>query len=161
MPASCESSSPGVSESDFGTIPDGGEVKLFALSNTAGLVAKVSEYGAILVSMEVPDRKEKLADVTHGCDDLAGWLTKTSYFGSTVGRFGNRIAGGKFTLEGKEYVLAANNDPGGIPCALHGGLVGFDKMLWKGKGFVREGACGVALTHTSVDGEEGYPGNLT
>ena len=89
---------------------------------------------------------------------LAGWLTNTSYFGSTVGRFGNRIKDGKFTLDGKEYTLATNNEPGGIPCALHGGLKGFDKVLWSGK---PTDANGVEFTYVSKDGEEGYPGNLT
>lgn len=161
MLLSCESSGPGVRVSDYGTLADGREVKLFTLTNSAGLVAQVTEYGAILVSMKVPDRAGHLADITHGYDDLAGWLTNTSYFGSTVGRFGNRIAGGKFTLDGREYVLATNNDPGGKPCALHGGLVGFDKVLWSGTTFINDGGRGVVLTYTSADGEEGYPGNLS
>ena len=89
---------------------------------------------------------------------LAGWLTNTSYFGATVGRFGNRIKDGKFTLDGKEYKLATNNDPGGIPCHLHGGVKGFDKVLWSGKPTATNG---VEFTYVSKDGEEGYPGNLT
>jgi aldose 1-epimerase len=145
----------------FGKMPDGREVKMFTLANKKGLTAKVTEYGAILVSMQVPDREGKLADVTHGYDTLEGWLGNTSYFGSTAGRFANRIANGKFTLDGREYTLATNNAPGNIPCALHGGKVGFDKVLWKGEPVTVDGATGVCFTRVSPDGEEGYPGNLT
>jgi aldose 1-epimerase len=142
----------------FGKMPDGREVRIFTLTNKNGLKARVTEYGAILVSMETPDRSGQSADITHGYDTLDGWLTNTSYFGATVGRFGNRIAHGKFTLDGKEHTLATNNDPGGIPCHLHGGKAGFDKVLWSGK---PSGANGVEFTYVSKDGEEGYPGNLT
>lgn len=142
----------------YGKMPDGRDVKIFTLTNARGLTAKVTEYGAILVSMEVPDKDGKTADVTHGYDDLAGWLTNTNYFGSTVGRFGNRIADGRFSLDGKEFKLAKNNDPGGVPCHLHGGIVGFDKVLWTGKPV---GEDAVEFTYLSKDGEEGYPGNLT
>ena len=145
----------------YGKMPNGEEVKIFTLTNANGLVAKVTEYGAILVSLEVPDRDGKLADITHGYDTLEGWLTNTSYFGATVGRFGNRIAHGKFTLDGKEYTLVTNNDPGGIPCHLHGGTKGFDKVLWKGEMFDRKRSRGVTLRYVSADGEEGYPGELT
>jgi aldose 1-epimerase len=138
-------------------MPDGREVKIFTLTNKNGLKARVTEYGAILVSMETPDKSGKSADITHGYDDLAGWLTNTSYFGATVGRFGNRIKDGKFTLDGKEYTLDKNNDPGGIPCHLHGGKVGFDKVLWTGKPTDN----GVEFTYLSKDGDQGYPGNLT
>ena len=144
----------------YGKLNDGREVKIFTLTNAKGLTARITEYGAILVGLEVPDSKGAKADVTLGCDTLAGWLTCTSYFGASVGRFGNRIAHGKFTLDGKEYTLATNNSPGGIPCHLHGGLRGFDKVLWTGAPVRKAGARGVALTYTSKDGEEGYPGTL-
>lgn len=150
-----------VSEAIFGQMPDGADAKIFTLANANGMEAKITEYGAILVSLTTPDKNGTLADVTHGYDTLEGWLTNTSYFGATVGRFGNRIADGKFTLDGKEYTLATNNDPGGIPCHLHGGIKGFDKVLWKGESFEGEGARGVNLTYVSPDGEEGYPGTLT
>jgi aldose 1-epimerase len=146
-----------VQQQVYGKLPDGREAKIFTLVNKNGLKARVTEYGAILVSMETPDKAGKLADITHGYDTLEGWLTNTSYFGSTVGRFGNRIKDGKFSLDGKDYSLATNNDPGGIPCHLHGGLKGFDKVLWTGKPV--DG--GVEFTYVSKDGEEGYPGNLT
>jgi len=145
----------------YGKLADGREAKIFTLTNAKGMVAKVSEYGAILVSLEVPDAKGVKADVTLGYDTLAGWLTNTSYFGSTVGRFGNRIAHGRFTLDGKEYALATNDHPGDIPCHLHGGVKGFDKVLWSGTPVRKAGACGVALSYVSKDGEEGYPGNLS
>ncbi|MEN8774613.1 MAG: hypothetical protein ABF382_13780 [Akkermansiaceae bacterium] len=146
-----------VETSVYGSIPDAGEVKIFTLTNANGMTAKVTEYGAILVSVTSADKDGKQADLTHSYDNLEGWLTNTSYFGSTVGRFGNRIADGKFTLEGKEYQLATNNDPGGIPCHLPGGLKGFDKVLWKVEPFQKEGSRGVKFSYVSVDGEEGYP----
>jgi aldose 1-epimerase len=144
----------------YGKLPDGREVRIFTLSNPNGLTAKVTEYGAILVGVSVPDSKGKMADITLGYDTLAGWLTNSSFFGASVGRFGNRIAAGKFTLDGKEYTLATNDKPGGIPCHLHGGLKGFNQMLWKGEPVRKAGARGVAFTYTSKDGEEGYPGTL-
>ena len=147
---------PRVTREAWGKMPDGREVALFTLTNSKGLRARVTEYGAILVSMEVPDRKGKSADVTHGYERLDGWLTNTSYFGATVGRYANRIAHGKFTLDGKSHTLACNNSPGDIPCHLHGGKTGFDKVLWTGTAT----ADGVELTYLSPDGEEGYPGNL-
>jgi aldose 1-epimerase len=140
----------------FGTMPDGREVRIFTLTNLHGLRARVTEYGAILVSMESPDRDGKSADLTLGYDTLAGWLDNPAYLGATCGRFGNRIANGKFSLDGKEHILATNNDPGGIPCHLHGGLTGFDKVLWSGR-ITDEG---VEFSCVSEHGEEGYPGNL-
>lgn len=131
---------------------DGQDVKIFTFRNKNGMEAKVTEYGAILVSLKVPDGEGNVEDVTHGYDDLKGWLSNTSYFGATVGRYGNRIAAGKFSIDGEEYELAVNNPPN----HLHGGEVGFDKVLWKGTPIEN----GVELTYTSEDGEEGYPGNL-
>jgi aldose 1-epimerase len=147
-----------IKEENYGSMSDGRNVKIFTLTNKSGLRAKVTEYGAILVSMETPDKSGKTADLTHGYDTLEGWLTNTSYFGATVGRFGNRIKDGKFTLDGKDYSLATNNEPGGVPCHLHGGVKGFDKVLWSGK---PTGADGVEFSYTAKDGEEGYPGNLS
>jgi aldose 1-epimerase len=142
----------------YGKMPDGQEVKIFILTNKNGLRAKVTEYGAILVSMETPDASGKTADLTHGYESLNGWLTNPSYFGATVGRFGNRIKDGKFTLNGKGYSLATNNSPGDIPCHLHGGLKGFDQVVWSGR---VTPAHGVEFTYVSKDGEEGYPGTLS
>ncbi len=141
---------------DYGSMPDGRTVELYTLTNANGLKATLTNYGAILVSLEVPDRDGKLADVTLGYDSLEGWLSNTSYFGSTVGRYGNRIAKGKFTLDGKTYTLATNNGEN----HLHGGIKGFDKVLWDAKPIKRPGAVGTEFTYTSLDGEESYPGNL-
>ena len=151
-------SDPTSSQQVYGTLPDCREVKIFTLTNKNGVTARVMEYGAILVSLEAPDRDGKIADVTHGFDSLDEWVKKNDpYFGTTVGRYGNRIANGRFSLDGKNYQLATNNSPGGIPCALHGGKVGFHKKLWQG---TRVDDQTVEFTYTSPDGEEGYPGNL-
>lgn len=151
------STSPSPKEEIFGQLPDGREVRIFTLSNCHGLVARITEYGAILVSMEVPDSAGNVADITHGYDTLEGWLGNSSYFGATVGRFGNRIRDGKFMLDGREHMLATNELPAGIPCHLHGGIKGFDKVLWSGKAISRNS---VEFRYRSPDGEEGYPGNL-
>ncbi|NLT69691.1 MAG: galactose mutarotase [Verrucomicrobiaceae bacterium] len=158
------SSSPasaGLTTSVYGKLSDGREVKLHTLTNASGMEAEIIDYGAILVSLKVPDKDGKLADITHGHDTLEGWLGDSAYFGATVGRFGNRIAGGKFSLDGKEYRLATNNEPGGVPCALHGGVEGFSKKLWKSEAVKTDGDDAVRLTYLSADGEEGYPGELT
>ncbi len=158
VPDVCETSRRSdVTQEAFGHLPDGREVRIFTLTNRHGLRARVSEFGAVLVSMEAPDRFGKSADLTLGYDTLAGWLDNPAYLGATCGRFGNRIGSGKFTLDGKEHVLATNNDPGGIPCHLHGGLTGFNKILWSGR-ITDEG---VEFSYVSPHGEEGYPGNLT
>jgi len=145
-----------ITEDEFGRLPDGRVARIFTLTNRHGLRARVSEFGALLVSMEAPDRAGTSADLTLGYDTLEGWQDNPNYLGATCGRFGNRIAQGKFTLDGTDYVLATNNEPGGIPCHLHGGLVGFNKVLWCGK-ITDEG---VELSYLSPHGEEGYPGNL-
>ncbi|MBK1834406.1 aldose epimerase family protein [Roseibacillus ishigakijimensis] len=141
----------------YGTLPDGREVRIWTLRNEDGVEARVMEYGATLVSLSTPDQNGQVEDLTHGYDDLAGWLGNTSYFGASVGRFGNRIAAGKFTLDGEDYTLATNNEPGGLPCHLHGGTRGFDKVLWSGQAI----AGGVSFSYLSADGEEGYPGALS
>jgi aldose 1-epimerase len=145
-----------ITQEVFGHLPDGREVRIFSLTNRHGLRARVSEFGAVLVSMEAPDRFGKSADLTLGYDTLAGWMENPAYLGATCGRFGNRIAGGKFILDGKEHVLATNNEPGGIPCHLHGGHTGFNKVLWSG----RISDEGVEFSYVSPHGEEGYPGSL-
>ena len=146
---------------NYGTLPDGRIARIFTLINQRGMVAKITDYGAILVALLVPDAKGKLADVTLGYDSLEGWLSNSNYLGATVGRFGNRIAKGQFQLDGVTYQLAKNNSPGGNPCHLHGGEVGFDKVLWKSRLIRRKNATGVKLTYVSVHGEEGCPGQLT
>jgi aldose 1-epimerase len=145
-----------IQKTSYGKLPDGREVDLYTLTNAGGMRVKLTNYGAITVSVEVPDRAGKLADVTLGYDTLDGWLTSTSYFGATVGRYANRIAKGKFTLDGQTYTLATNNGEN----ALHGGLKGFDKVLWNAEPVKTPNAVGVKFTYLSKDGEEGYPGNL-
>ena len=141
----------------LGQLADGREAQVFTLTNQNGMIAKISDFGALLTNLFVPDQNGQLQDITHGFDDLADWEKNDPSFGATVGRFGNRIANGSFTLEGKTYHLAKNNEPAGVPCHLHGGLVGFSHKLWKSE-IVPDG---VALTYCSAEGEEGYPGELT
>lgn len=141
----------GVSRMDFGKTPDGTPVEIYTLTN-GKITAKVMTYGAILTELVVPDRDGKPGDVVLGFDDLKGYLAGHPYFGATVGRVANRIGGAKFSLDGKEYKLAANNGPN----TLHGGLKGFDKVVWKAQPVPN----GVAFTYRSPDGEEGFPGNL-
>jgi len=141
----------------FGQTPDGKQVYLYTLTNGNGLTARIMNYGAILVSLEVPDRQGKLADVTLGFDTLDGYLQEHPYFGAVVGRYANRIGGAKFTLNGVEYQLAANNGPN----HLHGGIKGFDKRVWKQEEVqAADDKVWVRLSYLSKDGEEGYPGNL-
>jgi aldose 1-epimerase len=143
-----------VEKSSFGILPDGSPVALYTLKNAKGVVAKITEYGTIITELHVPDRNGKMGDVVLGFDNLSQYLKGHPYFGCTVGRVANRIAKGCFTLEGKTYNLAVNNGPN----HLHGGLKGFDKVLWKGEAL--PGAA-VRFTYTSPDGEEGYPGTVT
>ena len=158
---SASSSKPGVTVADFGRMPDQRPVQLYTVTNANGLRMDVTNYGAIIVRLYVPDRDGKLDDVVLGFDTLAEYGPDSPYFGAVVGRYGNRIADGKFTLDGKTYTLAKNNTPNGVPVHLHGGVVGFDKVLWQGEPVTKDGTPGVKLTYTSRDGEEGYPGNLT
>jgi len=141
----------------FGQTPDGKQVDLYTLTNTGGIRARIISFGAILVSLEVPDRNGNLADITLGFDKLDGYLGEHPYFGGIIGRYANRIGKAKFKLDGVEYKLAANNDEN----HLHGGIKGFDKKVWKLEdiGVTTEGAM-VKLSYISEDGEEGYPGNL-
>lgn len=122
-------SSAHVDKAVFGTMPDGTKIESFTITNTLGSSAKVITYGASLAELHVPDRNGKIGDVVLGFDTLDGYLGKHPHFGGTIGRYGNRIAKGKFTLDGKEYQLALNNGPN----SLHGGPTGFDKRVWKGE----------------------------
>ena len=146
--------SPNVHTEIFGKTNDGERVEIFTLTNGHGLKAKVTTWGAGLVEMDVPDRRGVLADVTLGFDRLDGYLTRHPHFGVIAGRYANRIAHGKFTLDGVAYTLAKNSDPN----HLHGGTRGFDQRLWRGEMLRAENA--VRFSYTSPDGEEGYPGTL-
>jgi len=146
---------PEVTQAPFGVTADGQAVTRYTLRNTHGMQADVLDFGATLHALHVPDREGNLADVVLGCD-LACYETDSPYFGSTVGRYANRIAGGRFTLDGEEYTLAVNNPPN----HLHGGEVGFDKVLWQAETYRDRGESGIRFTHVSPDMEEGYPGTL-
>lgn len=141
----------------FGRTPDGQEVQIYTLTNAKGLRARITNFGATLVSIEVPDRNGNLKDVTLGFDALDPYVKPNAYIGATVGRYANRIANARFTLNGVEYKLTANEGPN----QLHGGKVGFDKKLWSMQEAVAaENEAWVKMTYLSKDGEEGYPGNL-
>ncbi len=142
---------------EFGKMQNGAPVELFTLTNQSGMEAAVTNYGGILVSLKTPDRNGRLADVVLGFDSLDGYLQPEPYFGAIIGRYANRIGHGTFTLNGVSYTLARNN--GGN--ALHGGIKGFDKVLWQAKDVSTDAAPSLELTYLSKDGEEGYPGNLS
>ncbi|MDP7014436.1 MAG: hypothetical protein QGG36_01410, partial [Pirellulaceae bacterium] len=146
-----------VTKEPFGKTKDDREIDLYTCTNKNGLVLKMITYGAIVVSLETPDRDGKLANINLGFDKLDGYLRRHPYFGSTVGRYCNRIALGKFSLDGADYTLATNNDPN----HLHGGDVGFDAVVWDAESFEETDKVGIKFTYLSKDGEEGYPGNLT
>jgi aldose 1-epimerase len=139
----------------FGTV-DNKEVYLYTLKNGSGFTIKITNYGGIVTSVLAPDKNGKFDNVVLGYDSLAGYLKDTPYFGAIVGRYANRIAGGKFILNGREYTLAVNNGPN----HLHGGIKGFDKVIWDAEEIKRENETGLKLHYLSKDGEEGYPGNL-
>jgi aldose 1-epimerase len=140
----------------FGTTPAGDHVEIFTLTNAHGLVVRATNYGAIIVSLAVPDRDGRLADVVLGYDGLDGYLRDTAHFGGIVGRYANRIARARFTLDGATYRLAANDGPH----HLHGGRRGFDRVVWHATPVAAGAAVGLRLRHTSPDGDEGYPGTL-
>ena len=142
----------------FGKTPEGQEVRLYTLTNANGLEARIMTYGAIVVSLKVPDKSGQLGDVVLGYDNLDSYIKSSPYFGAIVGRYGNRIGKGKFTLYGMTYDKLALNDNG--KNHLHGGVKGFDKVVWADEPVRRADGVGVALTYLSKDGEEGYPGNL-
>lgn len=141
---------------EFGQTTNGERVEKYVLSNDNGVEASIITYGAIIQSLLVPDRNGKLEDVTLGYDKLEDYIENNPYFGAIVGRYGNRIAKGKFILDGAEYTLATNNGEN----HLHGGIKGFDKVVWKAKPLKKDGAVGLKMNYLSPDGEEGYPGNL-
>ena len=140
----------------FGQTPAGKPVDLYTMSNDAGLEVKITTYGGIVVSILAPDRTGALNDVVLGFDTLAGYFQEHPFFGALVGRYANRIDSGRFRLNGIDYVLAQNDGPN----HLHGGLKGFDKVVWQATPFEAEDGAGLTLRYQSVAGEEGYPGTL-
>ena len=146
-----------ISQAPFGKTPDGTPVDIYTLRAVGGIEARICNYGGILVTLKTPDRGGHLHDVVLGFDKLDGYLALNPFFGALVGRYGNRIAKATFTLEGETYKLAANNGPN----ALHGGLKGFDKLVWRAAKTGTATAPALELDYLSKDGEEGYPGNLS
>ena len=145
-----------IAKSNFGTLPDGTAVEQYTLHGSRAAFCKIIAYGGIVTELHVPDKNGQLANVVLGFDNLAQYLGPHPYFGALIGRFGNRIAKGKFTLDGKTYSLAINNGPN----SLHGGLKGFDKIVWRATpGESKDGAT-LKLEYISADGEENYPGTL-
>ncbi len=142
----------------FGRLPspDGASVEEFTLTNAHGIEVRAITYGAIITVIRTPDRSGKLADIVFGFDSLEGYLAQSPYFGAIVGRFANRIAHGQFSLDGVTYHLATNNGPN----SLHGGLRGFDKVLWTAEPVQSDSGAGVVFHYLSPNGEEGYPGNV-
>jgi aldose 1-epimerase len=146
----------GLRRAPFGRTADGQPVELFTLTNAHGVEVQLTNYGGIITALKTPDRSGRFDDIVLGYDSLNGYLRNSPYFGAIVGRNGNRIAKGRFTLDGTTYHLAINNGPN----SLHGGIRGFDKVVWNAEPFRNDGAEGVALEYTSADMEEGYPGTL-
>jgi aldose 1-epimerase len=140
----------------YGTTAGGVPVTEYTLTNANDVEVKIIDYGGIITAIKVPDRNGNMANVNLGFDNLKDYETRNPYFGNITGRYANRIAKGKFTLDGKEYTLATNNGPN----HLHGGNVGFDKKVWKAKEVTGTNEVALELTYRSADGEEGYPGNL-
>ena len=146
-----------ITKASFGKTPAGEQVDIYTLRNAKGMEARITNYGGIVVSLTAPNRSGELADVVLGFTDLESYLTKNDpYFGAIIGRYGNRIGKGRFMLNGVEYKLATNNGEN----HLHGGIKGFDKVVWTAKEQNAKAGPALVLTYLSKDGEEGYPGNL-
>jgi len=145
-----------VTKAPFGKTKDGKAVEIYTLTNARGSEATIITYGGALVSLKVPDKKGEFGDVVLGFDSIADYEKHSAFFGPLIGRYGNRIARGKFTLDGKEYLLATNNGEN----HLHGGIKGFDKVIWTARSSTDKNGANLELSYLSADGEEGYPGNL-
>lgn len=146
-----------IKKESFGKTTGGEQIELYSLTNKKGMEVAITNFGATVVTLKVPDRAGKAADIVLGYDTLDGYEKGTSYFGATVGRYGNRIAGGKFSIDGKTYTLPKNNGEN----TLHGGIVGFNKRVWKAREIASKEGESLEMTYLSADGEEGFPGNLS
>src|SRR5712692_7614098 len=155
-PAGATSRPGSTTKKSFGKTPDGQPVDLYVLTNKSGAEVSITNFGGAVVSLKVPDRNGKLADVVLGYDTADGYVKDKSYFGALVGRYGNRIAHAQFSLDGKTYTLAKNNGEN----SLHGGIKGFNKAAWAAKELPVKNGQSLELTYLSKDGEEGFPGNL-
>jgi aldose 1-epimerase len=149
-----------VSVTPFGRLPDGRQASLYTLTNPVGGRAEITNYGGILVRLFMPDRQGRFDDVVLGYTRVEDYVKGSPYFGATIGRYANRIAEGKFTLDGQNYQVSRNKTRGAASYHLHGGFVGLDKVLWQAEPVTRNGAVGVKLRYLSHNGDEGYPGNL-
>lgn len=143
-----------ITESPFGKLPDGREATLYTLTNANGMTVRISNLGGVIVALQVPDRDGVLADVCHGYDNVDAYLGESHYFGALIGRYGNRIANGRFTLDGVTHQLDVND---GVN-HLHGGADGFHRQLWEAETFETPTSVGLILTYLSIDGDQGYPG---
>src|SRR6202140_1983138 len=146
-----------IRKQSFGKTASGEQVDLYSLTNRKGMEVSITNFGATVVTLRVPDRAGKAADVVLGYDTLEGYENGKSYFGATVGRYANRIGGGKFSIDGKEYILPKNDGNN----TLHGGIIGFNKKIWKAREIASDDAAALELSYLSPDGEEGFPGNLS
>ncbi len=149
--------SPGITVSEFGVLPDGRIASLFTVQSASGMEMRVTNYGGIIVSLTAPNRDGKQEDVVLGFDSLYQYVDGSPYFGAIIGRYGNRIGKAQFSIDGESYSLAANNGEN----HLHGGIAGFDKVLWDATSFSEGTGHGIVFTYVSPDGEEGYPGTLS
>lgn len=152
----CADAAVEVTKKPWGQTPDGTAVDLYTLKNAKGAEATITNYGGIVVTLLMPDRSGKFGDVVLGYDNLQGYIDKTPYFGCLVGRYGNRIGGAQFAIDGTTYTLAKNDGPN----SLHGGVKGFDKVVWTARPIESKEGAALELTYLSMDGDEGFPGNL-
>lgn len=146
-----------IRKQSFGKTASGEQIDLYSLSNKKGMEVTITNFGATVVTLKVPDRAGKVADIVLGYDTLEGYEKGKAYFGATIGRYGNRIANGKFSIDGKSYALPKNDGNN----TLHGGIVGFNKKVWKAREIAATGGESLEMSYLSPDGEEGFPGNLS
>lgn len=146
-----------ITKSDFGALEDGTEIEKYTLKNTEGMEVSIITYGGRITNLKAPDKNGNFEDVVIGFDSIAQYTANNPYFGALIGRYGNRIANGKFTLDGTDYQLPVNDGPN----SLHGGTKGFDKVVWTAEEMpAKDNSASLKLTYTSKDMEQGYPGNL-
>ena len=151
---------PSVSIHPFGITSDEDETMLFTLKNSAGMEVSITDFGGIITSVIVPNKDGTKTDVALGYNDVESYIENSPYFGAIIGRYGNRIGGARFEIDGVEYALSATTPDGANPVQLHGGIVGFDKKIWEARPFINNDESGVSFRYLSSDGEEGFPGNL-